>query len=145
MKRSKFQKLSDKGQARKQAMLLDLQNQLHEISNRRHGRAKFTAAMTLLIVAGTVLFSAIPNRQNTSIQPGKHNVASPPKFSFASVESNQRDVADRYVVSNKKNSSFSFETMSDDELVKLLKSTGDNFVLGEIDGRKMLLPARMMP
>ncbi len=138
-------KLSQAGQDRKQAMLLELQQEVvdHPIRQKRIQVGVGVTSIALLAIAIGFL-SRGANIETAP--PVASNVPSltTPVFRFATIEQNRDAIVERYV-EHRIESSLSFDRMSDEELVSALKSSGSGLVLAEIDGQQQLIPAKLTP
>ncbi len=133
--------LSQEGEARKEAMLVWLQDELGAVHHKRQQRnviakgAGLAAVIAISVSAWSLSRETSP--ENRVVEGG----ANSPMAQHSSVASvgNVVGVNDKYLVANP-GGSVGFETVSDDEFLALLADAGQSAVLGEIDGKMRIIP-----
>ena len=146
--------LSLKGQSRKREILNELQSELAKKQNeKKRGRSQRLALLMsfcFLAVAWSwhanvnkkLESQTIPRLATSDARAGS-TLASNAVYSKL-IEANRENVVNQYVDSRMQ-SNLSFTLISDEELIVALKSTGESMVLGEIEGKSVLIPAELAP
>ena len=140
--------LSPEGEARKEAMLSQLQDELVSVHHKRRQRtrvAKGASFVAVVAIAGLAWsFLVLMDDAGNQIVEGTEIVSPALRTSIVAV-SNVAGIDDRCVVENS-DSSAAIETMEDDELLAMLAAVGRPSVLGEINGEVRVIsdapPAR---
>lgn len=133
--------LSAEGEARKEAMLVRLQDELGAVHHKRQQRNAVAKGVGLAAVVAIAVFawslSPETRPENRVVEEGTSSPAAlhPALASVGNVDG----VNDKYLVANSGGSA-GFETVSDDEFLALLSDAGQPAVLGEIDGKMRIIP-----
>ena len=140
--------LSSSAKARKEAMLIDLQDELAVFHRRRKRKrivaGSLVAGLTVFVIGLTLLDF---NLEENNVRPrdvaeakfrqDQPSIEAPPAF-VVTVGNNDK-AGEKYVVKNHK-TTLALETVGDEELLAMLAATGNPSFIGKIDGETRLIP-----
>ena len=140
-------KLSRKGQATRDRMLVELQLEMLRFHTRRNIHRWVAGSAVVVIAAMTFWQFSVRNHQPAdsvaAIEQADPGFS--PAIMHPLVVSNQPDVLDRFLVTDSSfNGDLEIEVISDEELLGWMNQAGKPSFLGRIDGELVVVPRKSL-